>query len=103
MMDPKSIVRDGYDKASFAYHDGKSGAYPFDYAGWIGRLLQGFELAHRFLDLGSGNGEPASRLLAEHGRVIGVDLSPVQIQRAIQAGIPRAEFRCADMCDLEFP
>jgi SAM-dependent methyltransferase len=45
---------------------------------------------------------PVAQTLARHARVTGVDLSPVQIERA-RARVPEAEFICADMATLVFP
>lgn len=54
------------------------------------------------LDLGCGCGVPTSQLLAERFRVIGVDISDVQIARAREL-VPRATFRRADMTAARFP
>jgi SAM-dependent methyltransferase len=55
----------------------------------------------RVLDLGCGCGVPASRELARHHRVTGVDISPVQIARARRL-VPDARFLCEDMAAVEF-
>src|SRR5437867_8182565 len=100
--DPKAIVRDGYDRVSRAYRgdmlepDPRSG-----YAHWLRRLAPRIAPGARVLDLGCGNGIPVARELAERFRVTGVDLSPVQIERA-RALVPGARFVCADMTAVEF-
>ncbi len=54
------------------------------------------------MDLGCGCGVPTSRLLADKFRVVGVDISDVQIDRARQL-VPKATFRRADMTAVRFP
>ena len=53
------------------------------------------------LDLGCGNGVPVARELSARFAVTGVDLSPVQVERA-RALVPGARFVCADMTAVEF-
>ena len=55
----------------------------------------------RVLDLGCGNGVPATRAMAERWRVTGVDVSPVQVARA-RTLVPDAAFVCGDMAEVEF-
>ena len=47
-------------------------------------------------------GIPVARRLAQRYKVTGVDLSPVQIERARDL-VPNATFICADMATLSFP
>jgi cyclopropane fatty-acyl-phospholipid synthase-like methyltransferase len=56
----------------------------------------------RVLDLGCGCGVPATATLAERFVVTGVDISPVQIDRARRL-VPAALFVCQDMTHAEFP
>jgi SAM-dependent methyltransferase len=53
------------------------------------------------LDLGSGNGIPAARILAGRFRVTGVDISDVQVRRARRL-VPRARFVRADLSEIDF-
>src|SRR5438552_19019951 len=93
--DPKVLVRDGYDRASHAY---RGDAFALDaqsgYAHWLRRLTRRLVPGARVLDLGCGNGVPVARELAGQFVVTGVDLSPVQIERA-RALVPGARFVCA--------
>jgi SAM-dependent methyltransferase len=99
--DPKALVRDGYDRVSRAYRgdalelDPRSG-----YAHWMRRIGERLAPGARVLDLGCGNGIPVARELAKRFAVTGVDLSPVQIERA-RALVPGARFVCADMTAVE--
>ncbi len=54
------------------------------------------------LDLGCGCGVPVARRLARTHPLTGVDISPVQIERACR-NVPGARFICADMAAIEFP
>jgi cyclopropane fatty-acyl-phospholipid synthase-like methyltransferase len=105
-MDPKDIVRTGYDKISHAYRgDAMDRNDPniAVYAQWVDELIALVPAGSTVLDLGCGNGVPVAHLLTQAGfAVTGVDISPVQIGRA-QANIPAARFVCADMTALDFP
>jgi SAM-dependent methyltransferase len=105
-MNPKDIVRAGYDKISHAY---RGDAIDRDdpgmaaYVQWVGELVALLPSGGAVLELGCGNGVPVAQLLAKAGfAVAGVDISPVQIGRA-QANVPTGRFVCADMTALEFP
>jgi SAM-dependent methyltransferase len=100
LEDPKGIVRRGYDLVSRAYRadDASDGAY----GGWIDLLETRLPLGSAVLDLGCGCGVPVARRLAPRYAVTGVDLSPVQVERAREL-VPRATFVCTDMTTLSFP
>ena len=100
-MDPKNVVRDGYDRVSYAYRMGDRGAGTDDYASWVDGLCGGLGPSPHFLDLGCGCGIPVGRLLASRGQVTGVDISPVQVDRA-RALVPGGRFICEDMCSVGF-
>ena len=100
MNDPKAIVRAGYDAVSHAYRADDAPDEP--YRSWLQLLDQYLEPGTPVLDLGCGCGVPATRILAERYAVVGVDLSPVQIERAGTL-VPAANFICADMATVDFP
>lgn len=101
-LDAKRLVRQGYDRISNAYRD-DVGAADVDYQLWLqSHLFPRISSPARVLDLGCGNGVPATRMLAERFDVTGVDLSDVQISRARRL-VPTATFVRADMASLEFP
>jgi len=100
-MDPKEIVRSGYDKLAHVY-----GAEDFErrrirYSDWLARLTQRLPRAAEILDLGCGHGQPAAEILSRSFRVTGVDLSAEQVSLARRA-VPSSEFVCADMTEVEF-
>src|SRR5438093_10866874 len=101
-LDPKALVREGYDRASHAY---RGDAYELEQSGyghWLRRLAKRIEPGARVLDLGCGCGVPVARELAKRYVVEGIDLSPVQIERARRL-VPEASFTCADMTTACFP
>ncbi len=100
-MDPKEIVRLGYDAVSTAYRP--DDAADDDYAAWLADLAARLPEGGAVLDLGCGCGIPAARWLSRSGfQVLGVDLSPVQVRRARQL-VPAARFICQDMTRFDAP
>lgn len=92
--DPSDVVRHGYDRVGEAYH-AWSHLSPVR-LGYVQRVLDRLPAGRRVVDLGCGSGEPATRLLAARHRVLGVDLSPVQLAVA-RLATPSASFVVADM------
>ena len=101
MTDPKTLVREGYDRASHAYRGDEFEFSRSGYAYWLGQLTPQLAPGAHVLDLGCGNGVPVSRELARDFHVTGVDLSPVQVERA-RLLVPAARFVCADMSEVAF-
>ena len=100
--DARAIVRDGYARASHAY---RGDAFPLAgsaYAHWLARFSRLVRPGGRVLDLGCGNGLPVAHELSRRHDVTGVDLSPVQVERA-RSLVPGARFVCADMMAYEAP
>jgi len=101
-QEQKDVVREGYDKLSYDY---RSDATPDDYENyqtWVQLLVEQLPNGGAALDIGCGCGLPATKLLAEHFDVTGVDFSEVQIERA-KGLVPAARFLCSDICELTFP
>jgi SAM-dependent methyltransferase len=100
-MDPKEMVRAGYDVVSAAYRadDGSDERYD----AWLEELVPTLPPGGRVLDLGCGSGVPAVGWLLRHGfEVMGIDLSPVQVERA-RRSFPEVDLRCGDMTELQLP
>lgn len=94
MSDEFAVVRDGYDRIGAGYR-----GWSKDVSvrlRWVQRLLSELRPGSVVLDLGCGPGEPATRILAEHHRVIGVDGSFAQLRLA-QQDAPTALLVHADM------
>lgn len=99
-MDPKDIVRRGYDALSYRYRGDTE--EPEHYATWLAELRQRVPAGGAILDLGCGSGVPLARDLAAGGyQVTGVDLSAVQIARARHL-VPAARFLHADATQVRF-
>ncbi len=100
-LDPKEIVRHGYDTISHAYRRDDAG--DGNYGRWIARMQTYVPGGGDVLDLGSGCGIPVCRILTRAGySVTGVDLSEVQVERARQL-VPQATFIRADATEVAFP
>ena len=100
--DQKETVRRGYDKLSYAYRSDDTPDDYGDYAEWVGLLAERLPEGAPVLDVGCGCGLPATKLLARHFQVTGVDCSEVQIERAKKL-VPAARFIHVDIADLDFP
>jgi SAM-dependent methyltransferase len=100
-MEPKDIVRRGYDALSYRYRGDTE--EPEHYATWLAQLRERVPAGGAVLDLGCGCGVPLTRDLAASGyEVTGVDLSAVQIERARRL-VPAARFLHADAAQVGFP
>jgi SAM-dependent methyltransferase len=100
-MDPKDVVRRGYDALSHRYRSDTEEPEP--YATWLARLRERVPAGGAILDLGCGCGVPLARDLAAAGyEVTGVDLSAVQVERARRL-VPAGRFLHADATQVEFP
>jgi SAM-dependent methyltransferase len=99
-MDPKDLVRRGYDELSYRYRGDAEG--PASYTTWLAQLRERVPAGGAILDLGCGNGVPLARDLAAVGyAVTGVDLSAVQVERARQL-VPAARILHADATEVSF-
>jgi SAM-dependent methyltransferase len=98
----REIVRQGYDKLSYAYRADNTPDDYQDYASWVGILADRLPERSPVLDVGCGCGLPATRLLANRFDVTGVDFSDVQISRARRL-VPAARFVCGDILQQPFP
>jgi SAM-dependent methyltransferase len=100
-MEPKDVVRRGYDALSNRYRGDRE--EPAFYAGWSRQLRERVPDAGAVLDVGCGCGVPLARELARSGyAVTGVDLSAVQVGRARRLA-PAARSVHADATQVAFP
>ncbi|EGN95206.1 hypothetical protein SERLA73DRAFT_187533 [Serpula lacrymans var. lacrymans S7.3] len=97
-MDPKDIVRQGYDALSLSYRGDRSENDGHNQKLWTSQVLDILPSAPaKVLDIGCGCGVPASRELASAGySVTGVDISKVQVDRARNL-VPEGTFIQADI------
>lgn len=96
------VVARGYDKVADLYEALESEETPWPRLKRVIEFIEPLPSGSRVLDLGCGNGIPATREIAKSHIVTGVDISSEQIRRA-EANVPEATFRCADVRDVEFP
>jgi SAM-dependent methyltransferase len=103
VRDPRTqIVADGYDAMGETFAAWREEIVGDPRREWEDELVARLEPQARLLELGCGPGTVETRRLAARFRLIGVDISPRQIERA-RASIPEAEFVCADFTELELP
>lgn len=98
---PKEIVRRGYDQISYNYRTDDGRHMPSDYAGWLAELTPHLPPGAPVLELGCGCGVPVAQMLATPFDYTGVDISPVQIERARKL-VPPGRFVCGDMAEMDY-
>ena len=101
MSREKRIVEEGYDEIAEEYAEARRRMGRRDKK-YLGLLLERLPEGSRVLDLGCGSGVPIAKLLVEHCRVTGVDISRRQIQLA-RGPVPEANFLVGDMTEISFP
>ena len=92
-------MRAGYDAIAERYAEWAA-TFESPELQWVEELLSHLQDESDVLDLGCGGGRIAARIVAERHRYTGVDLSPVQIERARER-IPNGRFLVADVTRLE--
>jgi SAM-dependent methyltransferase len=101
MNDPKRIVAAGYDAMATRFDEWQTHVVGSPRMRYVERLLGLLPSRPDVLELGCGAGVESSRVLAERGRLTGVDISEAQLALARQR-IPTATFIRADLAELEF-
>jgi SAM-dependent methyltransferase len=101
-LDPVAVVEAGYDGMADEYlaYMADSGEDPR--LRFLPDLMGPLEGRSDVVDLGCGAGIPATRILAQHHSVLGVDVSASQIALA-RRNVPGAQFRKEDFSHLELP
>ncbi len=95
--DPKHIVASGYDTCGRRY----SAARAQDPSPEIEQLLGTLSPHATVLDIGCGAGVPVVSALSRSCKVVGVDISSVQIEQA-RLNVPQATFMLGDIMAMEF-
>jgi len=96
---PEEVVRRGYDAIAERYAEWAA-SFESPALHWVEALLTRLPEGSDVLELGCGGGGPATRALAAHHRVVGVDISERQLERARRL-VPQARFVQADVTQLE--
>ena len=97
--DPKEIVRAGYD-AIAARYAAWAASFETPVGAWLAKFVERVPAGAQVLELGCGGGNPSTRVLAERYEYVGIDLSPVQVERS-RAALPGARFEVGDATSLE--
>lgn len=96
------VIARGYDEVADDYAALESPDDPWPRMRRLRAFVAALPRGARVLDLGCGNGLPATGELSKAYDVVGVDISPEQIARA-RTNVPTATFLCADARSLDFP
>ena len=107
-LDPKQLVRDGYDQIAERYLEWTHQDPNDKREKYVSLLLDELPAGAPVLELGCGAGVPATQMLAQRFQVTGVDISARQLElarRQVQAprNVPQAHFIQADMAALDLP
>jgi SAM-dependent methyltransferase len=101
MDDPKHLVAAGYDAMASQFDEWQKQVIGSPRMRYLDKLLAVLPPRPDLLELGCGAGVESTRILAERGRLTGVDISEAQLDLA-RRRIPSATFMCADLAKLEF-
>jgi SAM-dependent methyltransferase len=92
MKNPYDLIAEQWD----------AGGREFRERRYVDLVVEGLEPGARVLDLGCGTGRPVAEYLAGRGfGVVGVDSSEAMLEIARRV-VPRAEFVCGDMTEVDF-
>lgn len=102
-MDPtqaRTIVETGYDLVADRYADLEGDGREWPRMRWLMELLARVEEGGAVLDVGCGNGVPATLAISERFDATGIDVSAEQIERA-KRNVPAARFLHGDLMELD--
>ncbi len=99
-MDPRRVIRDGYNQLDQGYRDWADRGRDGYRATFLHEVLDKVPPGSTVLELGCGPGGDASALAADR-RYIGIDLSRVQLRHARRVA-PGAAFIEGDLLEIEF-
>ena len=94
--DIAALVAQTYDRVADRYEGLELADRVWPRLRWLDRLLDGVPGGARVLDVGCGNGLPATARIAEHYDAVGVDISAQQVERA-RRNVPHARFLHGDL------
>lgn len=97
----RRLVERGYDRMADRFDEWRHGIEGSPEIERVGDLIARLPKRPDVLELGSGAGVAPTRLLAERGRLTGVDISAEQVRRA-REGCPQARFIHADFTKVAF-
>lgn len=95
----RRLVERGYDRMADRFDEWRHGIEGSPEIEWVGDLLARLPEQPDVLELGSGAGVAPTRLLAQRGRLTGIDISAEQVRRARER-CPEARFIHADFTEV---
>jgi SAM-dependent methyltransferase len=98
---PQDVVAAGYDRMAGRYAEWSTRIVGDPRDRYIERLLSLLPPHPDVLEIGSGGGVEPTPKFARRGRLVGVDISRTQIERA-RANVPGGQFLHADILDTDF-
>lgn len=98
---PQDLVAAGYDRMAARYAEWQTRIVGDPRDRYIERLLARLPPGPDILEIGSGGGVEPTPTFAKLGRLVGVDISRTQIERA-RATVPNAQFTHADILETTF-
>ena len=96
------IIARGYDQVADEYEALESTEAPWPRLKRVRAFAADLPPGSRVLDIGCGNGVPATQELALKHEVTGIDISEEQIARA-KPNVPTAMFICGDAREIDLP
>ena len=96
------VVERGYDQVTQAYAGLELEGREWPRAASFVRLLAEVPEGGTVLEVGCGNGVPTMKMIQEHHRGVGVDISSGQLDLA-RRNVPEATFLHSSIMDAEFP
>lgn len=98
---PQDVVAAGYDAVAVRYADWQSQVVGDPRHAYVEKLLSLVPEVPDILELGCGAGIEPTPTFAQRGRLVGIDISPVQLDRA-RAVVPHVELIQGDITTAEF-
>jgi len=95
------VVAAGYDRMAARYAEWQAHIVGDPRDAYVERLLARLPRGPDILEIGSGAGVEPTPTLAKRGRLVGVDISRAQIERA-RAVVPGAQFIHGDIAEASF-
>jgi cyclopropane fatty-acyl-phospholipid synthase-like methyltransferase len=96
----REIVQSGYDLVADRYAALEAEDETWPRMRWLEKLLAVLDDGSEVLDVGCGNGLPATRAIAERHKATGIDLSAAQIDRA-RRNVPDAKLIQGDLMTVD--